>query len=50
MAAEVQAAGVPAVLLFGIPARKDEAGSEAYDAEGIVQLGDARDQGRAARA
>jgi len=38
-AAEVQAAGVPAVLLFGIPARKDEAGSEAYDAEGIVQLG-----------
>ncbi len=35
----VHAAGVPAVLLFGIPARKDEAGSEAYDPEGIVQLG-----------
>jgi porphobilinogen synthase len=35
----VHAAGVPAVLLFGIPARKDEAGSEAYDREGIVQLG-----------
>ena len=32
------AAGVPAVLLFGLPARKDEAGSEAYDPEGIVQL------------
>jgi porphobilinogen synthase len=38
-AAGVQAAGVPAVLLFGLPARKDEAGSEAYDPEGIVQLG-----------
>jgi len=38
-AAGVHAAGIPAVLLFGIPARKDEAGSEAYDAEGIVQLG-----------
>jgi porphobilinogen synthase len=38
-AAAVHAAGIPAVLLFGIPARKDEAGSEAYDPEGIVQLG-----------
>jgi porphobilinogen synthase len=38
-AAGVRAAGVPAVLLFGLPARKDEAGSEAYDPEGIVQLG-----------
>ena len=37
-AAAVQAAGVPAVLLFGIPSRKDEAASEAYDEEGIVQL------------
>jgi len=37
-AAAVHAAGVPAVLLFGIPARKDEAASEAYDPEGIVQL------------
>jgi porphobilinogen synthase len=35
----VHAAGVPAVLLFGLPERKDEAGSEAYDPEGIVQLG-----------
>jgi porphobilinogen synthase len=38
-AARVHAAGIPAVLIFGIPARKDEAGSEAYDPEGIVQLG-----------
>jgi porphobilinogen synthase len=38
-AAGVHAAGIPAVLLFGLPARKDEAGSEAYDPEGIVQLG-----------
>ncbi len=30
--------GIPAVLLFGIPAAKDEQGSEAYDDEGIVQL------------
>jgi porphobilinogen synthase len=37
-AAAAYAAGVPAVLLFGLPARKDEAGSEAYDPEGIVQL------------
>ena len=30
--------GLPAVLLFGIPEAKDEAGSGAYDPEGIVQL------------
>jgi porphobilinogen synthase len=30
--------GVSAVLLFGIPAEKDEAASGAYDSEGIVQL------------
>ena len=29
--------GIPAVLLFGLPAEKDEVGSEAYDADGIVQ-------------
>lgn len=29
--------GIPAVILFGIPDRKDEAGSGAYDPEGIVQ-------------
>jgi porphobilinogen synthase len=34
---EAAALGVPAVLLFGIPERKDEVGSEAYDDDGIVQ-------------
>src|SRR3954465_7724671 len=33
-----QALGIPAVLLFGLPASKDEDGSGAYDDEGIVQL------------
>ena len=37
-AAEVQAAGVGAVLLFGVPSGKDEEASEAYDEEGIVQM------------
>ncbi len=30
--------GLPAVLLFGLPAAKDEEGSGAWDEEGIVQL------------
>lgn len=33
----VSAAGIPAVLLFGIPARKDAVGSQAYDPNGITQ-------------
>jgi len=37
-AGEVHGAGVDSVLLFGIPADKDEVGSGAYDDEGIVQL------------
>jgi porphobilinogen synthase len=37
-AGELIDAGVPAVLLFGIPAAKDEAGTGAYDDEGIVQM------------
>ena len=37
-AGEIAAAGVGAVLLFGIPAAKDESGSGAYDDEGIVQM------------
>jgi porphobilinogen synthase len=37
-AAELQDAGIGAVILFGIPAAKDEAGSGAYDSEGIVQM------------
>jgi porphobilinogen synthase len=32
------ALGLPAVLLFGIPADKDAEGSGAYDDEGVVQL------------
>ncbi len=36
-AAELRALGVPAVLLFGLPARKDPEGSQAYAADGIVQ-------------
>ncbi len=32
----VAAAGVPAVILFGLPSRKDAQGSEAYDPDGIV--------------
>ncbi|MEY5010368.1 MAG: hypothetical protein RLZZ253_1507 [Verrucomicrobiota bacterium] len=36
-AAAAYADGIPAVLLFGIPAKKDELGSEAYAPEGIVQ-------------
>ena len=37
-AGEVATAGVGAVLLFGVPAAKDEVGSGAYDEEGIVQM------------
>jgi porphobilinogen synthase len=37
-ATEVQAAGVRAVILFGIPSSKDELGSGAYDEEGVVQM------------
>ncbi len=37
-AAAVAEAGVGAVLLFGVPAAKDESGSGAYDDEGIVQM------------
>ncbi|MGI8660756.1 MAG: porphobilinogen synthase [Thermoleophilaceae bacterium] len=37
-AGRAQAAGVPAVLLFGIPTAKDDLGSGAYDDEGVVAL------------
>ena len=37
-AGEAHALGIPAVLLFGLPAEKDEQGSGAYDDEGVVQL------------
>jgi porphobilinogen synthase len=36
-AGEAGALGIPAVLLFGIPAHKDEEGSGAWDDEGAVQ-------------
>ena len=29
--------GVPAVLLFGLPANKDEVGSGSYDSQGVIQ-------------
>jgi len=35
---EAAALGLPAVLLFGIPAAKDAEGSGAWDDEGVVQL------------
>ncbi len=37
-AGEAAALGIPAVLLFGLPAAKDDEGSGAWDDEGIVQL------------
>ncbi len=37
-AGEIAEAGIPAVLLFGVPSEKDEAGSGAYDDEGVVQM------------
>ncbi len=36
-AKEVASLGIPAVILFGIPAEKDEAGSQAYRDDGVVQ-------------
>src|SRR5690606_20435895 len=35
---ELAELGVPAVILFGVPARKDAEGSGAWDPEGIVQV------------
>jgi porphobilinogen synthase len=37
-AGEASELGIPAVLLFGLPAAKDDEGSGAWDDEGIVQL------------
>jgi porphobilinogen synthase len=37
-AGEIAASGVRAVILFGIPASKDEMASGAYDDEGVVQM------------
>lgn len=35
-AKEIEAAGVPGIILFGIPEHKDAAGTQAYAADGIV--------------
>jgi len=37
IARDAEKAGVGGILLFGIPAEKDETGSDAYDENGIVQ-------------
>src|SRR4051812_3191976 len=37
-AGRAQELGIPGVLLFGLPASKDEEGSGAWDEEGIIQL------------
>jgi porphobilinogen synthase len=44
--AALAALGVPGVILFGVPARKDAVGSEAWNPDGIVQvaLRDLRDE------
>ncbi|MBE0069421.1 porphobilinogen synthase [Thermoanaerobacterium thermosaccharolyticum] len=34
---EINELKIPAILLFGIPSKKDELGSEAYDENGIIQ-------------
>jgi porphobilinogen synthase len=36
-AAEVAALGIPAVLLFGLPAKKDQTGSQAWAEDGVIQ-------------
>ena len=36
-AKEVAAMGIPGIILFGLPATKDAAGSEAYAEDGIIQ-------------
>ena len=42
---ELAALGIPGVILFGVPARKDAEGSEAWNPDGVVQvaLRDVRD-------
>jgi porphobilinogen synthase len=37
-AGEAAALGIPGVLLFGLPAHKDEQGSGAWDDEGVIQM------------
>ena len=35
--AEIESLGIPAVILFGIPEKKDDLGSDAYSDNGIIQ-------------
>ena len=35
--ANISSLGIPSILLFGLPGKKDEQGSQAWDEEGIVQ-------------
>jgi porphobilinogen synthase len=37
-ATEIATAGIGSVLVFGVPAAKDESGTGAYDDEGVVQM------------
>lgn len=37
-AEEAKVLGIPAIILFGIPEKKDPVGSESYDENGIIQL------------
>lgn len=39
IAKEVQDLGIPGVMIFGVPAKKDPTGSEAYNPKGVVQRG-----------
>ena len=34
---EIHSMGIPSVILFGLPAKKDPVGSSAYDEDGVVQ-------------
>lgn len=36
-AKKVASLGIPSIILFGIPAKKDEVGSSAYDKNGVIQ-------------
>ncbi len=48
-AREIAAAGVPAVILFGLPEHKDAIGSEAWERFGIRAARDRGNQGARAR-
>ncbi len=45
-ALEIVSLGIPAVILFGIPQKKDADGSEAYNPDGIIQraIGEIKDE------